>query len=337
MIEWEKGEMDLKMLTECKNTITRNIPEVHKHQLFWCPKDMDGKPEQPGLFLYAYGGCVLKLYLIKAKKNEVWEVHFSLFDTGYEKKYFVDEHGNSTRTKEFKDRYTAVKKTDGGSKARLLRLFAMNESDWDVILNAFKTRAYAGIDGKRYLERARETVISQNNNGDLTNGIKIIEMESRIREAAERKKPDMIGVRNEGNRIILSFIEYKCTSGAMKGDCRPAKHYEDMKKYFMNRDSFDYYESYDERTDKPMLKKAADAEREILFLFSHVGTEDTKSEMSIQTAIKGIEEVNKQARKDGLADKVRVVILNDENGIIRTENIKTLDAAVRELKSRKES
>ena len=162
-------------------------------------------------------------------------------------------------------------------------------------------------------------------------------MESRIREIKSGKKPDMIGVRSEGEDCVLSFIEYKCTSGtsggAMKGVYRPVKHYDDMKNYFSKKDMFDYYESYDKRLGKPVLKKAADAEREILFLFSHVGIEDMRSGMSIQTALNGIYEVKGQAEADGLTDKVKAVILKDESGIIRREDIKSLDDAITQLKS----
>ncbi len=333
MIKWKSEEMDKDLLIECTNTVTGNIPKSHESSVFWCPKDKDGKPDQPGLYLYAYGGCVLKLYLKRPKGKGAWELHFSLFDTGYETKYFVDEDGNSTWTRETRKKYDAAKSVNGGSKARLERLFKLDESDWDIILNAFKTRAYTGTDGKMYLERARETVIAHNNNGDLTDGLKIIEMESRIRWITVGKKPDMIGVRSEGEGCVLSFIEYKCTSGAMKGDCRPIKHYNDMKEYFLSRDRFDYYESYDNRLGKPVLKKAADAEREILFLFSHVGTWDTKSGMSIQAALNGINEVKGQTERDRLTDKVKVAILKDENGIIRREDIKSLDDAILELKS----
>ena len=48
---------------------------------------------------------------------------------------------------ETREKYDAVKRTTGGSKARLERLLTLDESDWDIILNAFKTRACAGIDG----------------------------------------------------------------------------------------------------------------------------------------------------------------------------------------------
>ncbi len=333
MIKWQSGEMDITLLTECTNAVNGNIPKAHEDNVFWCPKDKDGRPDRPGLYLYAYGGCVLKLYLIKPDRKEKWELHFSLFDTGYETKYFVDKDGNSTWTRETRKKYDDAKNISGGSKARLERLLTLNERDWDIILNAFKTRAYAGIDGKRYLERARETVIAHNNNGEHKDSLKIIEMESRIREIKSGKKPDMIGVRSEGEDCVLSFIEYKCTSGAMIGVSRPVKHYDDMKNYFSKKDMFDYYESYDKRLGKPVLKKAADAEREILFLFSHVGIEDTRSGMSIQTALNGIYEVKGQAEADGLTDKVKAVILKDESGIIRREDIKSLDDAITQLKS----
>ena len=333
MIKWQSGEMDITLLTECTNAVNGNIPKAHEDNVFWCPKDKDGRPDRPGLYLYAYGGCVLKLYLIKPDRKEKWELHFSLFDTGYETKYFVDEDGNSTWTRETRKKYDDAKNISGGSKARLERLLTLNERDWDIILNAFKTRAYAGIDGKRYLERARETVIAHNNNGEHKDSLKIIEMESRIREIKSGKKPDMIGVRSEGEDCVLSFIEYKCTSGAMEGVYGPVKHYDDMKNYFSKKDMFDYYESYDKRLGKPVLKKAADAEREILFLFSHVGIEDTRSGMSIQTALNGIYEVKGQAEADGLTDKVKAVILKDESGIIRREDIKSLDDAITQLKS----
>ena len=323
-----KGK-DVSKLIAARDAISKNFPVEHVENTFWCPKDKDGDDKQPGFYLYAYGGCVLKLYLITPQNKKEDELHFSLFDNEYEK-FFADKNGNATWTEESKNRFNNAKKLDGGSEERYKRLLKLVEEDWNIILSAFRARAYPQKDDdKQYLERARETVIAHKNNGSEKDGIKIIEMESRIRGITTGKKPDMIGVRKEGNETILSFIEYKCTTGTMEGNCRLIDHFRDMQKYYMRKGMFDYYESYDARIGSSVLGKVDDARRESLFILSHVGSGDTKEGMTPQKAIDGLKMVRDEY--DGSSDQVRVVILKDEKDIIRQSDILSLDDAIRDL------
>lgn len=306
-------------LYKCKDEITKRISKKHILHTFWCPKDKDGDHEKWGFTLYAYGGRVLDLHMINDR------VHFSLFDSSYEK-YFCDEWSK------IEEKYNRIKMRDGGDEARLKRLFALSEKDWNIIFRAFNTRGYKKINGKQYLERDRETVISHINDGSIKGGMKIIEMESRMRGTNAKKKPDMIGVYKVGEKSVLNFIEYKCTTAAMDGTQAPIKHYEDMRGYFNKKDEFKYFEEYDKRIGQPLLEDTAKADRQMLFVFSHI---NDKEGMTTQKAINGLEKVKKQAEDDKKIEYVKVIILKNEEESIKINNIKSLEEAIKELKASK--
>ncbi len=310
----------IKELVNSKNVIEKMIPEEHLAYTYWCPKNKDGDPEQKGFVLYAYGGSVLELYV----KNKV--VSFSLFDKEYLDTYL----GNvSEKTKnDIKKTIAEVKNNVGGSRERLKRLLSMQTEDWALVLSAFRNRGYGLVGDKQYLERLRETVIAHNNTGKAGSVIKIIEMESKIPGAAAGKKPDMIGVRKEGEGIIFSYIEYKCTTGAMDGTHKPVDHYRDMKKYYTNKE-YTYFENYDSLVGKSMLNSFAGAKKEMLFMFSNIDKEDG---MTINKAVNGIERLKTEVEKDGLSTKVKIVMIPDENSVIRVKDIYTIEKALAKLK-----
>ena len=198
------GTKSIEALLKCKENIAAKFPERHKSHVFWCPKNKDADINKPGFFLYAYGGQVLQLYI----DNDT--LHFS-FNNSYDD-YYEGHKGNPEIIKI---------KNDHVPNTRLEKLKKLDKTQWDQVFSAFENRAYSGKNGKMYLERCRETVIAHNNSDVSDEGIKIIEMESRIpKEIFPDKKPkktDFVGVRINNGKPVLSFIEYKCTTGAMYG------------------------------------------------------------------------------------------------------------------------
>lgn len=297
------------------------IPPEHLGYTFWCPKDMDGDIQRQGYILYAYGGWILKLY------NFAGKTYLEMFDKKYEK--YMDRSCSERIRAELSQKYKGKKA--GNSDTILSYLEEFGYEGWRAILDAFAERAYNFSEQgeKTYLERARETRIAHINDGSCKNGMKIIEMESRIPEAG--KKPDLIGVREEAGETIFSYIEYKCTESAMNGNSKPVEHFRDMQRYY--KKNFTYFESYDRRREKPVLRDIASAKKEILFLFSHVGQINNKYGMTFQKAINGIKRIADVAGAD--KDAVRIVILENENTVIRQSGIMTIERALEELEARK--
>lgn len=309
--------MYMKRLIECKEKIDGNIPKKRRENTFWCPKNKDGDEKKPGFILYAYGGQVLQLYV---SGNGI---DLSLFN----KKY------TDYLEKEAKERlekvYDKLKNDEDGSEERLKRLEEIVESDWDVILSAFESRAYGIKESHQHLERARETAIARRNDGCIPDGIKIIEVESRI--PAEGKKPDMIGVRMDQGQPVLSYIEYKCTKNAMNGNCRPVDHFIDMQKYYQC--PFRYFEDFDKRLGEPVLLKGGidKAKKEIVFLFSHVGKGNELTEQKVINSLRKILE----CKVKGSIEHVRVVIIKDEKCDIMEKDFLSVHDAIKQLEEKR--
>ena len=317
----------IEKLIECKNEINEKIPKKHLENTFWCPKNKDGDDNKPGFILYAYGGQVLRLYASGRA------VYFSLFSEKY-KDYLDKDVWEGV-----KNTYNSVKGNTGGSDERLKRLLKIKKSEWNVFLSAFENRAYPKSDSEKkdkdkhkHLERARETVIAHRNNSCIPDGIKIIEMESRMPFAG--KKPDMIGVRVNKGQPVLCFIEYKCTKAAMNGNCRPVDHYLDIEKYYQY--PFDYFEEFEKRLGEPVFLKGgiSKVKREIVFLFSHIGNGNELTEKKVINSLqKMLDEIVNI--RNGTASDVRVVIINDENSVIRDKDFLSVDEAIKKLKEKR--
>ena len=201
--------MNKEQITKLQNvikTINAKIVEARRKYTFWCPKDMDSEHKKQGYTLYAYGGRVLDLYLL----NGV--MRYSVWDKDY--KSYSEEID--------KIREILINKS-GTADKKIARLTSISTEDWEKVLTAFKTWAEYIDNNKKttHFERMRETAIANKNQAFKNGNIKIIEMESRN---AIGKKPDLIGVRREKDNIILSYIEYKCTTAAMTGTQSPVEH-----------------------------------------------------------------------------------------------------------------
>lgn len=298
----------ISKLQDVIETINAKIVEARRKYTFWCPKDMDSEHKKQGYTLYAYGGRVLDLYLL----NGV--MRYSVWDKDY--KSYSEEID--------KIREILINKA-GTADKKIARLTSISTEDWEKVLTAFKTWAEY-IDNNKittHFERMRETAIANKNQAFSNGNIKIIEMESRN---AIGKKPDLIGVRREKNNIVLSYIEYKCTTAAMTGTQSPVEHYKDMKKYYKDKTP-DIFESYFERscwanTDgtKPDVSlDLKNATKEIVFLFSHIDdniSNETQG-LTLQDVLTGIKEIQSEMGKSN--DNVKIMFIRNEFDILKTD------------------
>ena len=300
---------NIKALQNIINAINDNIGETHRKYIFWCPKDMDSEHKKRGYTFYAYGGRVLDVYFL----NDV--MRYSVWDKDY--KHYSNEID--------KIREKLINKS-GTSDEKIARLTSIRTDDWDKVLTAFENWAsFIEDDKKTHFERMRETAIANNNQAFTNGNIKIIEIESRN---AIGKKPDLIGVRREKDNIILSYIEYKCTTAAMTGTQSPVEHYKDMRKHYKDRTPA-IFESYFERScwenndhAKPYdafdLKKAT---KEIVFLFSHISDESNESnksqELTVQDVLTGIKAI--KAEMGSSNDDVKIMFIKDECEKLKTD------------------
>ena len=306
--------MNKEQITKLQNvikTINAKIVEARRKYIFWCPKDMDIEHKKQGYTLYAYGGRVLDLYLL----NGV--MRYSVWDKDY--KSYSEEID--------KIREILINKS-GTADKKIARLTSISTEDWEKVLTAFKTWAEYIDNNKKttHFERMRETAIANKNQAFKNGNIKIIEMESRN---AIGKKPDLIGVRREKDNIILSYIEYKCTTAAMTGTQSPVEHYKDMKKYYKDRTPA-IFESYFERScwennDKAKPDDAFDlknATKEIVFLFSHITDENNESnksqELTVQDVLTGIKAIKTEMGRSN--DDVKIMFIKDECERLKTDN-----------------
>ena len=183
-----------RMLREITEEISSNMPKDQVNYSFWCPKRTD--KGELGYLLYFYGGDVLHIYI----RNSDKKIGFSLNVHKYEK-YFYDRANIYVKTWDKVKNKISVVKSNGSPLDRLERLKSITKEEWKVMFDAYYYRAYIkkSDKDKQYLERARETVIAHNNTGSENDDIKIIEMESKI--PGEGKKPDLIAVRKDGEKL----------------------------------------------------------------------------------------------------------------------------------------
>ena len=319
--------MNKEQITKLQNvikTINAKIVEARRKYTFWCPKDMDSEHKKQGYTLYAYGGRVLDLYLL----NGV--MRYSVWDKDY--KSYSEEID--------KIREILINKS-GTADKKIARLTSISTEDWEKVLTAFEDWAsFIEDDKKTHFERMRETAIA-NNNQAFTNGIiKIIEIESRN---AIGKKPDLIGVRREKDNIILSYIEYKCTTTAMTGTQSPVEHYKDMRKHYKDRTPA-IFESYFERscwenTDGTKLDVSLDlknATKEIVFLFSHIDdniSNETQG-LTLQDVLTGIKKIQSEMGKSN--DNVKIMFISNEFDILKTdkEHMMSVSEAIKWLEEK---
>ena len=323
--------MNKEQITKLQNvikTINAKIVEARRKYTFWCPKDMDSEHKKQGYTLYAYGGRVLDLYLL----NGV--MRYSVWDKDY--KSYSEEID--------KIREILINKS-GTADKKIARLTSISTEDWEKVLTAFETWAEYIDNNKKttHFERMRETAIANKNQAFKNGNIKIIEMESRH---AIGKKPDLIGVRREKDNIILSYIEYKCTTAAMTGTQSPVEHYKDMKKYYKDRTPA-IFESYFERScwennDKAKPDDAFDlknATKEIVFLFSHITDENNESnksqELTVQDVLTGIKAIKTEMGRSN--DDVKIMFIKDECERLKTDNkhMMTVHDAIKWLEAKK--
>ena len=297
----------IRALQNIIKSINKNIGETHRKYTFWCPKDMDSKHEKQGYTLYAYGGRVLDIYFL----NGV--IRYSVWNKDY--KSYSEEIDQI--------REILINKS-GTTNEKIARLTSISTEDWKKVLTAFENWAEYIDDNKKttHFERMRETAIANNNQAFRNGNIKIIEIESRN---AIGKKPDLIGVRREKDNIILSYIEYKCTTAAMTGTQSPVEHYNDMKKYYKDKTP-DIFESYFERscwanTDGAKLDVTLDlknATKEIVFLFSHIddSISNKTQGLTVQDVLTGLEEIQNVMDKN---DDVKVLFIKNECEKLKTD------------------
>lgn len=296
-------------LQDVIKTINAKILEAHSKYIFWCPKDMDREHKKQGYTFYAYGGRVLDLYFLNGVMNySVWKKDYKNYSEEIDKIREV------------------LINNSGTANERIARLTSISTEDWEKVLTAFENWAsFIEDDKKTHFERMRETAIANNNQAFTNGNIKIIEIESRN---AIGKKPDLIGVRREKDNIILSYIEYKCTTAAMTGTQSPVEHYKDMRKHYKDRTPA-IFESYFERScwenndhAKPYdafdLKKAT---KEIVFLFSHISDESNESnksqELTMQDVLTGIKSI--KAEMGSSNDDVKIMFIKDECEKLKTD------------------
>ena len=261
---------------------------------------MDSGHKKQGYTLYAYGGRVLDIYFLNGvMRYSVWDKDYRSYSEEIDK-----------------IREILINKA-GTANEKIARLTSISTEDWEKVLTAFKNWA------DTHFERKRETAIANNNQAFSNGNIKIIEMESRN---AIGKKPDLIGVRREKNNIVLSYIEYKCTTAAMTGTQSPVEHYKDMKKYYKDKTP-DIFESYFERscwanTDgtKPDVSlDLKNATKEIVFLFSHIDdniSNETQG-LTLQDVLTGIKEIQSEMGKSN--DNVKIMFIRNEFDILKTD------------------
>ena len=297
----------IRALQNTIKSINNNVGETHRKYTFWCPKDMDSEHKKQGYTFYAYGGRVLDLYFLNGVIN------YSAWNKDY--KSYSEEID--------KIREILINKS-GTTNERIARLTSISTEDWEKVLTAFETWAEYIDDNKKttHFERMRETAIANNNQAFTNGNIKIIEMESRITIG---KKPDLIGVRREKDNIILSYIEYKCTTAAMTGTQSPVEHYNDMKKYYKDKTP-DIFESYFERscwanTDETKLDGTLDlknATKETVFLFSHIddSISNKAQGLTVQDVLTGLEEIQSVMDKN---DDVKVLFIKNECEKLKTD------------------
>lgn len=291
--------------------ITNKIPARHLQHIFWSPKTSSDAGKVDGFILYAYGGYILKIFI--KEERLVYKTNYH----NYKNNYFGD-----LWDEKFEKNNCGVCK----SSVNIDTLMGIT-SLWENILEAYRRRMYGeGAIDNKYFERGRATSIARNleMNSNLED-FYFIEQESRIK--ASKKKPDLIGIRKNKESMILSFIEYKCTTGGMDG-VTLTEHFEDMCNFYQNVDINAGYKTLYEQMQEFAEFKYCQLEKgfkvdyigggEIVFLFSHIGVENGITAQKIYNDVCRLIYNCKEYSK--YKENVKFLVLKDENELYKTEN-----------------
>ena len=281
---------------------TIKIPEGHKANVFWCPKVITkGKRKREGVILYIYGGHVVEIYA-----NEK-SLGASIFSNKYCRHFEPEKRG-----KEIRDEFTSANRRKNGIQV----LENWSEEIWDEICNA--CFAWATKDENSEYERMRQTRICNDNmdNEELT----VFTMEEKIFIEDKQPEVDMVAVRHEDGKTVISYIEYKCTESAMQGKCSIPKQYEAMAKISMSDDNVErmlelYYQKQEMIGKKVERLDPKNCHQEIVFLISNVQWKNVvnKSERRRYVSSKMLYNKLKETyeREDFRDTDVKVIILED--------------------------
>lgn len=282
--------------------ITANIPDDHKNHYFWCPKKKNSDCLN-GFRLYVHGGYALSLY-IGDKNNKVrCTNNIFKYEKNFKNKFFLKNLKKKTGV----DRDVAINDVEDW----------FSSNDWDAIFTAYEKR---GFD-----ERGKETYIAKMSEDYVEGQMLIIDMESSVRNCvsiSKNPKPDLVGIRKEDNKWILSFIEYKCTESGTKGVTLET-HYNDMRDYYndCSIEGNSYYKTLFEQyidtaisklkqigkwnyQQKKQLNSPKNIKGEIVFLFSDIDKNGFTSQL-IYNRVKHLDHKNK------IDDLVKFCLLSD--------------------------
>ena len=322
-------DIQYTLLTDLVDSIA--IPQNHKSNVFWCPKVITkhGKKRE-GFILYIYGGHILEVY---AKKNGLG---VCIFSDKYCQHFSTESRGRKIR-QEFCDmneqNHKGIEVLKNGG-----------EDIWEEICDAcFKWATKS--DNPEY-ERMRQTRIC--NDAMVNDKFCVFTMEEKIFVDDKQPEVDMVAIRCENEKTIISYIEYKCTEAAITGKCSINKHYGDMAKISLNDVNIArmldlYY------LKQKMLGKTIECvdintcKQEMIFLISNV-QEDKLEElktgqyMSSETLYK---ELMKTLRRTDFRDgDVKVLFLEDvdvkgnDKYVLDVEKTMTVSEAMERVKTK---
>ena len=301
------------------------LPEKHKADFFWAPRNITCQKKHPypgvhsGYTLYVYGGSVMSLYCVNTDKVKM--SYGDPFADSYDKFFNGCKTGKEIR-EDFK------KNIKGGPE------FLKGWKHWNAVCEAFKSRT----DKNRGIERKRENRIA-NKNSSYGRKIEVFDMESNTKTDSFTAKADIMWLRFEEDNPIISFVEYKCTNGAMKRgigdkDYSLPGHFRKMSQYYDKDDVKErVWELLNRKrllnNEREALFSCNDFKTEIVFLFSHVNPtrqpthEMGVSEGSIKRRMFEMYKENK-ATLERMREKIRFGFIKDEGADL--DNIKLISA-----------
>lgn len=320
MITREHNELLLKSINKF------NIPVKYKKNIFWCPKVIDGAD---GVVLYIYGGHALDMRF--TKKGLIAHV----FKKDYCKYFNTEMRGEKIRN-EF---------IEGNRHHKGLALLeGWSEERWEEVCKAFKACSEKPI--KPDYERMRETRICNDNM--FNNEISIFAMEEMI--PIDNKKPemDMVALREEKGKMIVSYIEYKCTESATKNGTSIPEHYADMAKILPVHENTKkmlqlYYQKQVMLGNDIMCINELECRSEIMFLISNIqwqGKVKKNQRVSAKTVYDKLRETAE--REDFRSENVKVILLedidveSDEKYVLQIEKVMTVKAAMEKIQEKLE-
>ena len=307
------SERCINEMNEIVRNINGKICEEDRAYVFWCPKDFKtkGGAIREGYALYAYGGVVVIIY----ETNKRVTCKF-ITDQNYSI-YFGKDWNKINQLRE------AIKNakysSSTGEKIKIDWLKEITAEEWSMIFKGYKQRAEKTdpinkTDDKLYLERERETAISTYNN-DIDQML-IVAMEMYVyMPNGDNPRADMVGIRREQNGYVISFIEYKCTEGGLKG-VTLREHYDDMIGYYddaqLKKKILEYLtrKKLVEGMDWLQDIEDKDVKSEMVFLFSHVNY-DKKGALKQQDIDCSLFELMADIESKNLV-KPRIVYIKDE-------------------------